>query len=289
MRICLACQGPIEGSTWNCNHCGHTPPSRDGVLLFAPELADGSSGFDAKFFPGLASVEAGHFWFRARNRLIQWAFQRYFPQAASFLEIGCGTGYVLTGMREAFPQLALSGSEIFPEGLSFAAERLPGTDLWQMDARRLPFREELDVIGAFDVLEHIEEDETVLAQMYQSVRPGGGILLSVPQHAWLWSETDVAAHHVRRYEADDLRAKVMRAGFEILRATSFVSLLLPPMWVSRLMQKNKTQKLDASSEFAISPTLNRAFEAVMAIERVGIQAGLSFPAGGSLLLAARKV
>jgi SAM-dependent methyltransferase len=289
MRICLACQGPIEGSTWNCTHCGHTPPSRGGVLLFAPELADGSSGFDAKFFPGLASVEAGHFWFRARNRLIQWAFRRYFPQAASFLEIGCGTGYVLAGMREAFPHLALSGSEIFPEGLAFAAERLPGTDLWQMDARHLPFREELDVIGAFDVLEHIEEDEAVLAQMYQSVRPGGGILLSVPQHVWLWSETDVAAHHVRRYEVNDLRAKVTRAGFEVLRATSFVSLLLPPMWLSRLMQKGKTQKPNASSEFAISPALNRAFEAVMAIERVGIQAGLSFPAGGSLLLAARKI
>ena len=49
------------------------------------------------------------------------------------------------GIREALPEITLFGSEIFATGLSFAAQRLPGVELFQMDARRIPFREEFDV------------------------------------------------------------------------------------------------------------------------------------------------
>lgn len=255
--------------------------------MFSPELAQSCSGFDPALFAQLAAMEAGHFWYRARNRLIQWAFQTYFPQAANFLEVGCGTGYVLSGLREAFPQLALYGSEIFPQGLHFAAERLPGVALWQMDARRLPFQDEFDVIGAFDVLEHIEEDEAVLTQLRNGVKQGGGLLLTVPQHPSLWSETDVRAHHVRRYVANDLKTKVERAGFKVLRMTSFVSLLLPAMWLSRLISTKNNEKLDVDPEFQINPILNRLFEGVMQAEASMIAQGISFPAGGSLLVVAK--
>jgi len=288
MKICLACHAAVTDPAWACGQCGYQPPSRDGFPLFSQELADSCSGFDPALFPQLAGMEAGHFWYRARNRLIQWAFRHYFPNAQRFLEVGCGTGYVLSGLRERFPQMELFGSEVFPQGLRFAAERLPGVSLWQMDARHLPFREEFDVIGAFDVLEHIEEDEAVLAQLRHGVRPGGGILLTVPQHPSLWSDTDVRAHHVRRYVADDLKAKVERAGFEVTRMTSFVSFLLPPMWLSRLLNKqNKQEKLDIDPEFQINPVLNKLFEGVMNLEVACIQQGVSFPAGGSLLLVAK--
>ena len=114
-----------------------------------------------------------NFWFRARNKLIIWALRRYFPNAATFLEIGCGTGFVLAGVRQAFPKLRISGSDIFTEGLVFARERAVSVSLFQMDARCIPFTEEFDVIGAFDVLEHIEEDVDVLRQMFKSTRVGG--------------------------------------------------------------------------------------------------------------------
>ena len=39
-------------------------------------------------------------------------------------------------------------------------------------------------IGAFDVLEHIQEDTAVLPQLFQATRPGGGIMLTVPQHPY---------------------------------------------------------------------------------------------------------
>src|SRR4051812_14712241 len=166
MKVCGACGNRFNGSEWKCPACAFEVESVGGHLAFAPELAEESEGFEAGYFAQLARLEAGNFWFRARNKLVVWALRSYFPEAKSFLEIGCGTGFVLSGIREARPEMELSGSEVFAAGLGFAAERLPTVKLFQMDARRIPFESEMDVIGAFDVLEHIKEDEEVLAQMH---------------------------------------------------------------------------------------------------------------------------
>ena len=257
-------------------------------MAFAPELAKESEGFKAGYFAGLAEWEGDSFWFRSRNRLLIWSFQRYFPEAENFLEIGCGTGFVLSGFHRALPKLTLCGSEIFTAGLSFAAERLPGIELYQMDARRIPFEKHFDVIGAFDVLEHIQEDELVISQMHQAVRAGGGIMVTVPQHSSLWSEADEYAQHVRRYRVGELRAKVEHAGFKVLRATSFVSLLLPLMFIVRLKQRFTNQEFDATAELKLSSSVNLLLERVMDVERAMIRLGISFPAGGSLLLVARR-
>ena len=81
-----------------------------------------------------------------------------------------------------------------------------------MDARNIPFESEFDVIGAFDVLEHINEDTEVLAQIYTALKAEGLMLISVPQHPWLWSSLDEYACHVRRYTALDIQQKIEAAG-----------------------------------------------------------------------------
>src|SRR5690242_10178465 len=126
MKICLACNEASAGLSWTCPICGHTPTRIGGRLAFSPDLAVSGSGFKAEHFARLAQLEASNFWFRSRNRLLIWALCRYFPDAASLFEIGCGTGFVLAGLRAAFPALKLSGSEIFSEGLAYAEGRLPG-------------------------------------------------------------------------------------------------------------------------------------------------------------------
>ena len=257
-------------------------------MAFAPELAEKSEGFDASSFGRLAELEPGSFWFRSRNRLLCWALEHYFPDATNFLEIGCGTGFVLAGIRKALPWLTLGGGEVFSAGLRLAADRLPGVDLFQMDARQIPFENEFDVIGAFDVLEHIRDDELVLSQMYRAVRQGGGILLAVPQHSFLWSTIDEYSRHIRRYSRSELKAKVERAGFKTLRTTSFVSLLLPLMLIGRLKQRLTNNELDPAAEFNLSIPGNFLLECIMNIERTMIRLGVAFPAGGSLLLVAKK-
>lgn len=288
MRVCPGCRGALEGGGWDCGRCGHRAVTSGGFVALAPELARQAEGFDPALFDGLAALEARNFWFRARNRLIVWAFQRYFPQPAKVMEVGCGTGFVLEGVAAAFPATVLWASEAQTEGLAHAARRVPRARFVQMDARDMPFEDEFDVIGAFDVIEHIAEDERVLGQMRRALRPGGGIVLTVPQHPRLWSEYDVRAHHVRRYTAPELRQKLARAGFEVVRMTSFVSLLLPLMMLSRLARRKPAADYDPLAELRISSLANAVLERVLDAERLLIRAGLDLPAGGSLLAVARR-
>src|ERR1051325_11399783 len=126
MKLCIKCGETLEDFGRRCPACLHSLQNIDGWPAFAPELAEDSEGFEAGYFTALAKMEAGNFWFRARNHLLIWAMRQYFPQATNFMEIGCGTVYLLSGISHAFPDLRLSGSEIFSVGLTFAAERLPG-------------------------------------------------------------------------------------------------------------------------------------------------------------------
>jgi SAM-dependent methyltransferase len=246
-----------------------------------------AEGFDVRSFELLPKVEERSFWFRARNRLIAWALGRHFPDAQSFLEVGCGTGFVLQGLHKAFPQLELTGSELFEEGLHVARKRLPEIRLLQSDARQLPFEAEFDVVGSFDVLEHIEEDELALGAMFRAVRPSGGIILTVPQHPRLWSAGDEFGKHLRRYRRSDLVSRVARAGFRVERVTSFVSLLLPLMAVSRIRQR-RLDTFEPLAEYRHSRLVDASLERVMDIERAMIRAGVSLPVGGSLLAVARR-
>jgi SAM-dependent methyltransferase len=289
VKQCPACAERFGGDAWLCPACGWAPAWRDGGPCFAPQLADAAAGFKPEYFAELARLEACNFWFRARNRLIVQALRRHFPQARSLLEIGCGTGFVLAGIAAALPQLRLCGSEQLSAGLPFARRRLPGADLFQMDARAIPFAAEFDVVGAFDVLEHIEEDELVLAQIFKALRPGGGVLLSVPQHGWLWSRADDHACHVRRYGAAELRRKVEAAGLRVRLATSFVAWLLPLLALSRWRNRRRAGgDFDPLAELRLGGAANAVLEKILDLERASIALGVRYPAGGSLLLVAEK-
>lgn len=285
MKACPEC-GAVPSEEWICPTCGWQVGKIDGYLSFSPELARENEGFKESYFSELAGLEEKNFWFRARNRLIIGALKKFFPAASSLMEVGCGTGYVLSGIRRAFPAMKLSGSEIYTSGLEFASGRAAGVELIQMDARRMPFREEFDAVAAFDVLEHIEEDETVIAQMYASLKPGGGLLLTVPQHPFLWSQQDVAACHVRRYTRKQLNARLAKAGFRVVHATSFVFLLFPFMMLSRFLTKRAPT--DPMSELRLGRLSNMIFEAVMKLEEALIKSNICLPFGGSLLMVARK-
>jgi SAM-dependent methyltransferase len=288
MKCCPRCHATFVAPDWKCPECSYLPTRDVGFTVLAPELAAGGAGFRPEAFEQLAALEAQNFWFRGRNRLIVWALKRYFPDMRRYLEIGCGTGYVLAGVAQAYPAATLVGSEVFSAGLPYAASRAKTAELLQMDARQIPYVEEFEVIGAFDVLEHIQEDEFVLAAMLRALRPGGGVALTVPQHPWLWSSQDENACHVRRYKVGELREKVLRAGFTLEFETSFVSLLLPAMLASRLTRQRTIPADESLSELSLPVWLNRVFEFVMTLERNLIRRGLHLKLGGSRLLIATK-
>ena len=244
------------------------------------------SPFPQSAFEYLAVAESKHWWFRARNRAIVWILRSRVRGIKRFLEVGCGTGFVISGIAKAFPALYLEASEYHEEGLFFARQRVPHCRFRQLDATAMAEDSAYDCIGSFDVIEHINDDECVLSNFYRALRPAGFLLLTVPQHTWLWSSADAYACHVRRYTRSELRAKVMKAGFRIRYCSSFVSLLLPLMAWQRLTAGD--QPYDPDAEFKINPFLNQCLYLVMQLEAVMLRLGFRFPAGGSLLLLAQK-
>lgn len=288
MKVCLECGHRYCDVGWRCPSCDTEPPLLEGFRAFAPQYAYEGPGFRPEYFEALAELEPRNFWFRARNREIVGLLRKHFPGLKNFLEIGCGTGFVLGGAASVFPVARLAGTELFCAGLGCAARRVPGAEFLQVDARHIPYEAEFDVVGAFDVLEHIPEDEAVMSQMYQAVKPGGGIVVTVPQHQWLWSRQDELAGHVRRYNEAELRSKIARAGFRVSEVRSFVSLLLPVLWLARRFDDAAGRVRDPLAEVRLGRLADTVFGGVMALEYMLGRLGVVFPAGGSLLLVGRK-
>lgn len=288
MKRCLRCDTTFDEGGWRCPNCDFTPESDGGYPIFAPALSQHNDTYTSEFFANLAQLEKGHFWFEARNRLLVWAVKHYFPHSRRLLEIGCGTGFVLQEFRSHLPAVDLYGSDLLVEGLLFASQRVPTVELIQMDVRDIPYKQEFDVIGAFDVIEHIGEDDLALSQMYNAVKPGGGVIITVPQHRFLWSVVDHLSYHKRRYDRNDLINKVQRAGFQVIKTTSFVSLLLPAMLLKRSRKTQDDENFDLYAEFKLDPFLNAVLSKVMDIEVALIRNSVSFRFGGSRLLIATR-
>jgi SAM-dependent methyltransferase len=297
-RRCLSCgaldavdaKAAVWPLGWQCHICGHVVPQAEGIPMFAPELADTINGFDPKYFEELSELEAEYFWFVARNELIVGLVNKFFPDARRFLEIGCGNGAVLRAIAKSRPWQRLVGSELHPSGLAYARKRLPSeVEFVQMDARNIPGIGIFDLSGAFDVIEHIADDEGVLCGMRAVTQTGGGTIIAVPQHPWLWSRADDIAHHQRRYRRGELEAKLLRSGFEVLFSSSFTALLFPLMAASRLMRGNDAKDTDDFREFKLNRHFNDAFIAILRAEVRLTLAGWKWPAGGSRVVVARAV
>lgn len=246
-----------------------------------------SGGYDPSLFAEIAELEQASFWFSERNRLIEWALRRHAPAMRSFLEVGCGTGHVLAAVEQAFPQARCSGVEPFEVAIEIARERASGAEIRQGTAAGLDPSIEFDAIGCFDVLEHIADDRGALSAMAAVLRPGGTLLVTVPQHRWLWSDADESAEHVRRYRRDELVERVRGAGLEVRRCTSFVTTLLPILAASRVVRRLRPPT-DPLQELRLAAWIQAALRPAMAIDRWAIRAGASLPAGGSLLLVASR-
>jgi SAM-dependent methyltransferase len=284
VKRCLRCELNFDSHDWRCPSCGYEP-DRGRFLRF---FEDGDSeSFPASSFELLTRLEERSFWFRVRNAIVVAAIQRYIAAPSSIFELGCGTGMVLRAIRAAFPGAELVGGEPAGEGLEVAGSRVRDATLIQVDGRHIPYREEFDVVGAFDVLEHVDEDETVLEELCAAARRGGAVIITVPQHPWLWSAADVFGGHRRRYTRSELVDKLRRQHVEIEYVTSFMMLVLPIMAASRIRQRD-IETFDPEAELRVPPRIDRGFERILAIERLAVERGISLPVGGSLLAVARR-
>jgi SAM-dependent methyltransferase len=130
----------------------------------------------------------------------------------SVLEIGCGQGAAGTRLARRVPEYL--GVEPDPVSFGIARSRIEpvGGSVRNHDHTGLPTGSSYDLVCAFEVLEHLEDDKGALADWVQLIRPGGHLLLSVPAWPARFSAADTYAGHFRRYTPQDISDVLADAG-----------------------------------------------------------------------------
>ena len=234
-------------------------------------------------------AEDRHWWFRARRRILASVLEATFPEGGlRIADVGCGTGGMLP-MLARFGEV--TGVDEAPEAREYCARRgFPGVlapEAWHETGQRY------DLVTAFDVAEHVEDDVAFLRRLAGHVRPGGHVLLTVPAYPFLWSFFDEMNHHQRRYTRSSLHRSLDAAGIRVERMTHFNFLLLPPVILERIREKlrgfpppdNPARRAAVEKWFRVGP-LNRILEAVFASERAWLRRW-NLPAGSSILALGR--
>jgi len=230
----------------------------------------------------MAELDQRHWWYRARREVLAALIRRTgVPAHARILEIGCGTGHNLAMLSEFGEVDAL---ELDAAARKIAAKRLgrPVMKAPLPELKGVPAAH-YDLIGAFDVIEHIDDDVAALASIATRLKPGGKLVITVPAHPWMWSAHDVVNHHQRRYSKRSLKALVDGSPLKLERIGHLNSLLFPAAVAERLWSKVRG-KDDADLALPAKP-LNAALERVFALERYAV-GRLPLPPGLSLFAVA---
>lgn len=186
-------------------------------------------------------AESRHWWFQGSRRVLLSLVRRYRPAAREgaplrLLDMGCGTGITLDRLGRG-EGLAAFGVDLEPSALAFCGER-GLSRLARASVTALPFPAgTFDVVTALDVVEHVPDDVAALGEAARVLRPDGVAIVTVPAHAWLWSDHDRALHHQRRYSRALLAERLRAAGLVPLRLSYYNALLFPGVAAVRLGQR----------------------------------------------------
>ena len=249
-------------------------------------------------FEELLKAEENHFWFKYWNNVIGSNVFELLVNCKNsrFLELGCGNGNVIREIEKRLPEATIVGSELHEEGLLNARGRV-ACELVQADIYSLPNWAKFDLIGLFDVLEHLPDDVKALKEIRKALKPGGKLILTVPASMKLWSYVDEVAGHFKKYSCDTLEEALLKSGFKIVKNEPFMMPLFPAMWLSRKFTQLKKklglngQKEDralANDQLKISPFMNFIMGTILGIEGKLINMGVRMPFGTSILAIAEN-
>jgi SAM-dependent methyltransferase len=201
-------------------------------------------------------LEDRHWWYRERRAMLARELRRLGPPGRA-LDIGAaGGGNTRVLVAHGWDALAADYSETAVE---LAVRR--GLRAIHADACDLPLPgESFDLVLAFDVLEHIEDDHTAARELVRVLRPGGRALITVPCDMALWSAHDVASFHFRRYDREELTDLLRGAGLVVDRMWSWNVLMRPIVaW-----RRKRTSGSDVTD---VPRLVNLGLGAVVAAER----------------------
>ncbi len=229
--------------------------------------------------PGSSSLrQPDYWWYRARAELLETVLGRYLGAATWTLDVGSADGPSVGWMRRGGRRVTL---DLHPEG-QVAGEGVCGS------ATALPFADgAFDVVAAFDVVEHCDDDSLALAELARVLAPGGRLLLSVPAYQWAWSDHDVRAGHYRRYRRGGLVTLVESAGLDVQRATYAFTSVFPLFVAERVVRRLRRRSSGGHALPAVPGTVDRMLVRLCRVDRWLLRRR-DLPFGSSVVLAAVK-
>jgi SAM-dependent methyltransferase len=247
--------------------------------------------FDEELCKSLFEMEKKHFWHIGRKEMI-WKMLDLFSgnkkNTLKMIEIGCGNGNILEYLKTK--GINIEGADTSLPALNFCKTRVDAP-LYRIDPEKeaLPFRDEsYDIIGLFDVVEHIEKDQALLDEAYRISKKEGRIIITVPANKYLWSYFDILSGHKRRYSKNDLASKLEKAGFKIEKISYYMFFLFPFMLLRKLTSSgNKNKKFNALAETKTLPVINDIFLAILRLENI-LLPKFNLPFGSSIICIAKK-
>lgn len=241
---------------------------------------------DRAFLDNYFRIEREHWWFRVREAIILDVFRSgvYKGKPLRILNVGAATGRS-SEMLEQFGEV--QSIEFDQPSYEFCRDILK-MKIEQGSITELPFEDNLfDCVCAFDVVEHVEDHELALRNLFRVCKPGGKVFITVPAFMSLWSTHDVVNHHFRRYTKKTLlELSAVHAG-ALLRSTYFNFFLFIPILIVRSIQriflKKGSAHLKPDNEMFKSGILNTLFHSIFSTERILLKK-INFPVGVSLLM-----
>jgi SAM-dependent methyltransferase len=239
------------------------------------------------FLDSYRRIELEHWWFRVRSRLITDQLKDLFGQKPTMqiLNVGAATG-ASTEMLQGFGKV--SSLEYDQPCVDFCREVLK-LDVIQGSITSLPYADaSFDLVCAFDVVEHVEDDQQAVDELLRVCKPGGIVYVTVPAFMSLWSDHDVVNLHYRRYRKARLLALFSQGNLR--RTTYFNTLLFPPIWLARrlggwLKPRDTSPKPD--NEWMQHPITDFLFGFIFSLERPLLRL-FNMPFGVSLAVIWRK-
>lgn len=238
----------------------------------------------------MADWEKTYWWHQGRLFLLESLIKTAFKEKQTgleILEIGCGTGEI-TQFLEKYGRV--TAVDIAPEALNYARERgVKNTILGDVNRIDLTHLTGLfDLVVAFDVLEHIQDDVETMKRACRLLKDGGYFIASVPAYKFLWSEHDEALHHRRRYHSFEIVQKLIDGGFKLVKKTHFVATAFPAIALYRILSNFFGRSAYPQTSYISLPRyLNRLMIEVLRVEAALLRQ-INLPWGSTLTVIAQK-
>lgn len=247
---------------------------------------------DKQYYIEYYKYEREHWFFLARNFILMQHLKKQIGKSNSIkiLNIGIATGKT----SELLSEFGEVKSVEFDEAcFNFTKEKVPQLDLIQGSILELPFEDnQFDLVCAFDVIEHVKDDELAVSEMKRVCKKKGMVFVSVPAYKFLWSDHDVINMHERRYTRSMLVKLFKEDGKIIFRSYFNFWLFLPILLYRKVVSpfvSNDSEQV--AKDFNVTGNSNLVHKILLKLfksESSIMNRGVSFPFGVSLLLSWRN-